>query len=304
MMRNIVVILFFCAGMLACSKPREIPDDKLRAIVHDIYIANAYGITVMRGNGTDTIDIYSSVFKKYGYKPGDLIYTIENMSRRKSVGFTEVLDSVITIIRKEGNYYDSLVTARDTSDQRLIRKYGEVVYLSDSTRKVTRARDLDKMEVTLPARKGMYETEFIAFVDSTDKNSAVQFHFYAVDTVTGRETAHNYHGYAKGIRRKEVVKSTVTQDNLEEVRLDFARVVNSDPQTTNVTIDSIKVTFLPTVEVARDSLIRDISRLGGLDRYMSPHKKESDGQSGKTPIVPFHPDTAGAAARRDSVVRP
>lgn len=95
MIKRLICLLCVAVTAAACNRPRNIPDEKLIAITREIFLANAYRDSPKSGfSQADTVDFYTPIFEKYGYKPSDLSYTINNLSRRKSVRFTDILEEV------------------------------------------------------------------------------------------------------------------------------------------------------------------------------------------------------------------
>lgn len=296
-MRNFLIIFLLCAGFAACNKPKDIPDEKLEAIVHDLFIANAYGGLDGRNLGMDTMDIYAPIFKEYGYTPNDLMHTIDNLSKRKSVRFTDILDNVIARIESESRGYDSLVRFRDSIDQSIIDRYKKVVYRNDTTRKATRFADLADLKLTIPIQKGSYTVDYVYFLDSTDQNVYMQYHQSAADSA-GKEYNHLYRGYnVRGKNTRESVKASLTRDDLKELKIEFGRVTHKEPRNTYLVIDSVLVTFYPTKEAAKDSLLRDILKPGNL----TPHNTIPDAGKRKKDFVTLPADTAGISAKGNSV---
>ena len=76
-MRRLFCLLAALLVFAACDKPKNIPDDKLTAIVGDLFLANAYWD--IHGDYRfirDSIDIYSPIFEQYGFTPKDFMFTI------------------------------------------------------------------------------------------------------------------------------------------------------------------------------------------------------------------------------------
>lgn len=297
-MRNFLIIFLICVGFAACNKPKNIPDEELEAIIHDLFIANAYGSIDGHNLGMDTMDIYAPIFKQYGCTPKDLMYTIDNLSKRKSIRFTDVLDNVIASIEKESRGYDSIVQVRDSIDQSIIERYKKVIYRNDTTQKVTRFADLADMKITIPIQQGSYEVDYVYFLDSTDQNIYMQYHQSALDSA-GKEYNHLYRGYnTRGKNTKGSVKTTITRDDLKELKIEFGRVAHKEPKNTFFMIDSVEVTFYPTKEAAKDSLLRDILKKDKL----IPLNITSDAGKGKKDFVTLPADTTRSFAEGDSIV--
>ena len=83
MKRLLICLLALPMLFSACNKPKEIPDDKLIAIVGDLFLANAYWSSTLMADSlrTDSVNIYAPIFERYGYRPKDFIHTIDRRDR-------------------------------------------------------------------------------------------------------------------------------------------------------------------------------------------------------------------------------
>ena len=100
------------------------PDEKLIAITREIFLANAYRDSPKSGfSQADTVDFYTPIFEKYGYKPSDLSYTINNLSRRKSVRFTDILEEVARRLDREDSLMKARIATLDTVDSRTMNRF-------------------------------------------------------------------------------------------------------------------------------------------------------------------------------------
>ena len=160
MIKRLICLLCVAVTAAACNRPRNIPDEKLIAITREIFLANAYRDSPKSGfSQADTVDFYTPIFEKYGYKPSDLSYTINNLSRRKSVRFTDILEEVARRLDREDSLMKARIATLDTVDSRTMNRYRRVVY-SDSTRRLRRLSDPDKPDIVLPVRPGRYQVAF------------------------------------------------------------------------------------------------------------------------------------------------
>ncbi len=114
-MRRLFCLLAALLVFAACDKPKNIPDDKLTAIVGDLFLANAYWD--IHGDYRfirDSIDIYSPIFEQYGFTPKDFMFTIENLSKRKSVKFTDILQAALDTLQAGGRPWFDAIARRDS----------------------------------------------------------------------------------------------------------------------------------------------------------------------------------------------
>jgi hypothetical protein len=129
MIKRLICLLCVAVTAAACNRPRNIPDEKLIAITREIFLANAYRDSPKSGfSQADTVDFYTPIFEKYGYKPSDLSYTINNLSRRKSVRFTDILEEVARRLDREDSLMKARIATLDTVDSRTMNRYRRVVY--------------------------------------------------------------------------------------------------------------------------------------------------------------------------------
>ena len=138
-----LLILILALASCACNRSRNIPDDELVAITRDIFLSNAFRESLLSGIPmTDSVDIYTPIFEKYGYEPEDFNYTVRNLSKRKSVRFTDIIDEVTASLAREDSLLQKRVALLDTIDRRIDERYRQTVY-EDSSRRVVRTGDLE-----------------------------------------------------------------------------------------------------------------------------------------------------------------
>ena len=152
-----LLILILALASCACNRSRNIPDDELVAITRDIFLSNAFRESLLSGIPmTDSVDIYTPIFEKYGYEPEDFNYTVRNLSKRKSVRFTDIIDEVTASLAREDSLLQKRVALLDTIDRRIDEQYRQTVY-EDSSRRVVRTGDLmdflSYLLETLPQKK-------------------------------------------------------------------------------------------------------------------------------------------------------
>ena len=197
-----LLILILALASCACNRSRNIPDDELVAITRDIFLSNAFRESLLSGIPmTDSVDIYTPIFEKYGYEPEDFNYTVRNLSKRKSVRFTDIIDEVTASLAREDSLLQKRVALLDTIDRRIDERYRQTVY-EDSSRRVVRTGDLEHPDIALPVRPGRYRVEFSALLDSSDRNGSVQYAQHTVDSA-GRRSNFHYRRYPKGNGRDQ-----------------------------------------------------------------------------------------------------
>lgn len=297
MIRRAIVLFLTAVAMWACDRPRNIPDATLVDITHDLFLVNAYASPQGKGVILDTIDYYTPVFTRYGYKPSDFSYTIANLSRRKSIRFTDILDIVVVRLEAENARLLAEIALQDTIDQRLLDRYKQIVY-RDSLVHLSTLRTADDPDVSLPVKHGRYRVDFVYDMDTSSRNGNLRYTHYITDSTTRYNFEYRNLGYVKGQHKRESLEFEVNDQDSLFLNICFATSTAIKEKRINLDLDSIRITYYLPIEVARDSLIREI-------RYNPAYsyKISDDAAGGKKVIGPFYPDTTRMVARGDSVVR-
>ena len=253
--RNLLLTAAFTAVLAACERHKIIPDKTLAAIFHDAFVTNAY-IENQRFS-TDSLDIYSPIFEKYGYTVADVQYTIGNFSKRKNARLGDVVEETIKILEEEGLYYEREAAVLDTIDNIARRTFRRTLY-ADSLLRVDRLRDTGRLKLTFDdIRPGEYRVEFNYRVDSLDDaiNRRAIFTLERSDSsVMARQQQNIFSS-----RRVETVSRQLTADtSARRLKLSLLEFAHPRPPKKfnhfGITITGLKVTYTPTVEIALDSL--------------------------------------------------
>ena len=314
MMKRLACLALIAVSVASCDRPRTIPDDDLVAITREIFLTNAFrGSTLYPVLQSDSVDIYTPVFDKYGYKPSDLSYTIKNLSKRKSVRFTDIIDRVTEQLAREDSVLKARVALLDTIDARIDVLYREVVFADTAVRNLTRPSDPDKPDITIPVRAGRYEIEFVYDRDTSDRNSFIQYAHYVIDTA-GNKGSYLYRSYSKNTRKRE--KAVVTLEagspggrEPDSLAICLASVNNrsgkgkdkekKEQAKTSLKIDSLKIVhYLPRQE-AYDRFRKETSPVDILDSL----KDTAYVRVPEKIVRPCDSDTAGLVARGSALVR-
>lgn len=298
-MRNILTYLFYLALpallLAGCNKPRNIPEKKLERIVHDVLVANAYADMNASLFANDTLDMYTPVLAKYGYRPADMKYTIQNFAKLKSSRFADVIDAAMRRIESESSFYAARVAMRDSIDGILAEKYRREVYRRDSLVAYTTPSDLEAPDITLDVTPGRYKIEFRYFVDTAFQRPTLQYrHFLRNDR--GVRSAYYTRTYRRGEWVGEDQEVTVNPDvGIETFNMIFASATLRPEERSprfRVEIDSLVVWHYLSKEAARDSFIREILPRPAFDDQTTPY-------DGPEIIIPLRPDTTGTATGND-----
>ena len=243
------------AAAVACARHRIIPDKTLADIFHDAFLTNAY-LDNRRFN-TDSLDIYTPIFEKYGYSVEDVRYTIGNFSKRKNARLGDVVEETIKILEEEGLYYEREAAVLDTIDNIARRTFRREVY-TDTLIHASRLKDTALLRFTIDnIRPGEYRIEYDYIVDSLDESSSRRsvFLFERADSSTfGRQQQNLYRN-----NRVEHVSRTMNPDStvrrIKVDLMDFTQPRNKKKiEHFGIKITDLHVVYTPDAESAVDSL--------------------------------------------------
>lgn len=171
------LLLFGALLMMACNKPKEVPDKILGSIFHDAMLVNAY-LTYNPEFKIDSLNIYEPIFARYGYTTEDVHYTINNFSRRKSIRLSDVAEYMITLLDEESKSLRERVARQDTIDNVAYRRFKRVLY-SDKDVVVERDADSSHLRITIPVLEpGYYIVKGSYTLDSLDREPSRRMRIY------------------------------------------------------------------------------------------------------------------------------
>ncbi len=298
-MKQLFCLLATLLVFTACNRPRTIPDDKLTAIVGDIFLANAYWD--IHGNyqfARDSIDIYSPIFEQYGFTPKDFMFTIENFSKRKSIKFTDVLQAALDTLQAGGRPWFDASARRDSIDKIAAELFKKQVYFDSLPHHYTHpSRAEDKPVIKLDVEPGEYKIEWDYEVDTADHNSYIQYMHHLSDN-TGRKSNYTYRSYRKGQRRHETATVNVTSNTISSLNIYPVYTTSKTDQVTSVTIDSLRVTYYIPQQQAIDSITSQITFKPTVEIPTATATHESSTQN----IIPLRLDTTELPILSDSVI--
>lgn len=247
-----IILVFLLALTLLCGCRRKevIPDDTLVDIFHDAFLTNAY-ISEKRTE-TDSLDVYRTIFEKYGYSEQDLKYTIGNFSRRKSAQLGKILERVSTRLKEEADTYRSQVVILDTIKYTALRAARRVI-ADDSLIVVKSLKDSANVVRTfdIPS-KGELNVRYEYTFDEDPINDPRRLTIYLIDSRGRRRSS-----YSVRLRREDSVDRRIEADtSSRRLRIEFEAIEDYSRKRVKNTlrIKNLHVTFTPTEEVAVDSL--------------------------------------------------
>jgi hypothetical protein len=249
-------------GLTGCNRKTIIPDETLASIFHDAFVVNAY-VGEERIN-IDSLYIYEPIFRKYGYTTKDVIYTIGNFSRRKSVRLGSVVEQAIAQLEQEHKVYDKKVVILDSIRGVALRSFKRDIYYDSLIVAKKRADStLLRIEIT-PAPRGEYVINYnYTCEDDLDKyHRSAEFYF----------TDEN--GYKKNrttvtLRKTSLVNRTlIAREDHSSLVLELGKYTNLDkdskgkkkrkkslpPKEQNLEIKNLKIQHKLNEEDSIDSL--------------------------------------------------
>ena len=264
-MKRIISAFFLLGALLivACNKPKEVPDKILGQIFHDAMLVNAY-LNMHTDFKLDSLNIYEPIFAEYGYTTEDVQYTINNFSRRKSIRLSDVAEYMISLLEQESSALADQVNRQDTIENVAARRFMRTI-LSDTTIVIDKEEDSVRMRYRLGnISPGLYTISGSYTLDSLDRESNRRLYIYFEREDSTRQVVLN--GTLQ--RRKEASFSqeqtiTVADSTMHSLVIDFYHYAR-DPKKRKVpfmTIHDVKVTYRPPIEECVEMLFREQSQM-------------------------------------------
>ena len=268
-MRKLVFYIALVVSLISmgCNKPKVIPDDVLGKIFHDAMLTNSYINNVLVK--ADSLNIYEPILESYGYTPEDLQNTIVNFSRRKSARLSDVAEHMILLLEREAMVLEKQVSVLDTINNVARRRFTEVL-VSDTLVKATTKADSMLLRFEAPViGTGDYRIECHYTLDSLDKTKGRRYH---IDWMHADSTLHSLasgnlvqginrdFNYAYTINKKdERIGLVISFDHLQEriTRPGKPAVLKNKRDTPRITIEDIKVTYVPSAEPSVERLYEE-----------------------------------------------
>ncbi|MFI3266606.1 MAG: hypothetical protein R3Y15_05570 [Rikenellaceae bacterium] len=251
-MRKLFLIIIALATMFSCFGPRKkiITTEHMEIITAEIFVANAYG-SFAELMMQDSIDMYEPIFNKYGYTATDMLYTITELTKRKSVRYTDILEGAILRIERVHDSLDRIVKAQDTVDMLMVKTYSTRVYdLPELV--VDNIKDTSNLSIKVPVEPGSYELSFRYFIDSEDKNSPISYR-YGIINKSGRYRSISTYHMKKSLSEKRdlTIPNVSEQDSLLYLQLGvYPKTMTGEP---HIRFDSLTLYHLPVLESVKDS---------------------------------------------------
>ena len=252
--KSLSVVAVTLLSLTSCGdQPKIIPDDELAQIFCEAYLQNAF---VMNYVGTsDTLDIYTPIFAKYGYNEKDVRFTIGNFSKRKSAKLSDVVDKAIILIEEQRTVISKQIAVRDTLHALGRRLFARTVRF-DSVINVRRKADTSRLTIRIPIdEKGEFEVSYKYVVDSVDKNHNMRTRHYIINHYGNRQGGESSHRMRRNSQRGKYNNSFKVEEHYRELVLDL-NPYNENMTDPKMRIDSLKVVFYMSNRKAMDSLTK------------------------------------------------
>ena len=289
--RHSTIFLLGLVFFLTACGPRMIPDAKMEAIIHDVFMANAYFSLYNKGGiNVDSVDIYAPILERYGCDEKDFRYTLDRWALKKSSRLSELIDNATADIQKENQYYIARQQQQNRLDSLITEIYRDTVYMKlDSVWfRGRKYRDSLKLEIPLPG-EGTYRLRYGYYVEAGRRSFSMLMRYNQKDSLD-KEVYRGSRSLGTGTRREADVtfdyKSPATY--LELVLAEYP----ANERTLAFRLDSLLLIHDAPIEKNRKRFLKDRIRLYTQQDY--PYELRYPAKdSGSLYIVPPHrPDTA------------
>jgi len=249
-MKKILYIIIIVLSFVSCRKNKAIPEDKLAVLIKEIIMANAYSSIHIEKMNADSFDIYSTIFRKYGYDTDDFKYTLNKIASRKSSRLSEILDDATQELRDLDNYFKYRTKTKEYIDSLIISEFKDTVYVQDAPFTVTEKNLKEKNRFALDVISGTYYVDFKYMLDSADANGYMTLRYGLVDTMGKTAKTATARIINKG-KWQNVNFSLDTDDGTDSLFINFFDNLQrlKDPK---LTVDSILVTWHEPIAELRE----------------------------------------------------
>ena len=157
----------------------------------------------------DTVDFYTPIFRKYGYKPLG--------SQLRSTTFRGAKRPIYGHSGRSGPAAGSGKTPDESADRHAGHRR-QPHHEPLPTRRLLRLDPAapapcpipDKPDIVLPVRPGRYQVAFKYDLDTSSRNGNLRYTHYQFDTTDGSKGSFYYLGYIKGAQKQEIFSFDVT----------------------------------------------------------------------------------------------
>ena len=242
---KIINLLFGALCAVGCSRTTIIPDRDLERITREMFLVNAY--VNSQTIDADSLDIYTPILERYGYKQEDFFNTLANFQKRKSARLSDVIEETIASLERLADGYEQKLRNLKYVDSLAKAQSSKEVFWR-SRIAARKMGDTTKLQLVIPIREeGEYVVSYHYYIDSLDKNNRLQsshevYNGEGVRTFLSR----NFLTREDSLLFKTTIKPKKGDVEYRLTLADYTRR-EDDP---HITFDSIRIVYLPTSEVA------------------------------------------------------
>lgn len=276
-MKRLFLIVFIFATIFSCSGPRGpkvISTENMEKIITEMFLVNAM-VDVQSLKDIDTIDIYEPIFAKYGHTATDMLYTVTDMSTRKSVRLSDVINSIIANLDAEYNRLNRFTINVDTMERRIVRLFRNTVYERDSII-VSSLKDTASLCFKIPVSQGVYDVDYTFTIDTLYKDRSISYKYGFIDTLGRYKQVISRYLSERGKRKNEKVSITVDKDLYDTLVFRLGVYGDKGTNIPNMRIDTVRVYHSLPLEAAKDSFMMRLMDIESLfDKYYVNREKDS-----------------------------
>ncbi len=248
-MLSTIVVMLGLSLMWACNSYKIIPDNELAQIFHDAMLVNAFITSDTKDHSTDSVNIYETIFAKYGYTVEDFHYTMDKFARRKSARLSEVAEVMVLLLDREAKELGLQVEKLDTIENVARRRFTRTLFEKENI-EVKELADTAKLYFTLNnLHPGKYSVTGYYTLPKEEKVNMrrVLINWERQDS-TKRQAINSAifprdsssYNYQMDLDMDDVDRMTISFDHFNERK--------DRPKKPKMTIHSIKVEYTPTLE--------------------------------------------------------
>ncbi len=277
-------------ALVSCGSPKEIPDDKMAAIIRDLLLTNSYSSLYVRNVDMDTVDIYSPILKKYGYNEKDFRYSLDRMAMRKSSRLTEIIDEAAADIKRENDRFQGRKRIRERVDSMASDRYKDTIYTAfDTVFHLTRLADKEKLVVTLPVQEGTYAASYNYRIDSSDQNTYFIMRYHLVRNNGTRDGLHSV--MLKKGGREPLFFRAEAKDYHKELVIRLSDYFDN-ARNPSITVDSLRIVYYEPVERSRAKIVPELLNFDPEKHLPLNHVFAKKDSCTFYAVPPLRPDTA------------
>lgn len=253
------LLLVAMVAVTGCKERVIIPDDELADIFHDAFVVNSY--IGEKHIDLDSLHVYEPIFQRYGYTAADVVHTVGNFSRRKSVRLGSIVEQAIARLEQESREYEKKVVILDTIRNVAVRTFKRTIY-SDSLIVAKTRADSTKLFIEIsPAPRGEYAVTYTYTCGDDLEKYPRNTECYFLD-----ENGIQKSRAVFSLREKGTINRTIiSKEDNPKLVLNIGKYTNSNskdgkkttpPKNQDVEVRNLKIVHKHSDEDAVDSLFK------------------------------------------------